>query len=128
VDERNGDVMWEIWAEGFDRSMDLAAGAWEGLARNFGDDGPALAVMTLMSLLDAADAGNRVPRKVRDELAVTAPDLIPVLIKDLYDVWIAGKPSVLASLPSVPAAKPGRNDPCLCGSGKKFKKCYGAAA
>ena len=21
--------------------------------------------------------------------------------------------------------KPGRNDPCPCGSGKKFKKCHG---
>ena len=24
--------------------------------------------------------------------------------------------------------KPGRNDPCPCGSGKKFKKCHGVAA
>jgi len=24
--------------------------------------------------------------------------------------------------------KPGRNDPCPCGSGKKYKKCCGAAA
>jgi len=24
--------------------------------------------------------------------------------------------------------KLGRNDPCHCGSGKKFKKCHGAAA
>ena len=24
------------------------------------------------------------------------------------------------------AAAPGRNDPCPCGSGKKFKKCCGA--
>jgi hypothetical protein len=23
-------------------------------------------------------------------------------------------------------AKPGRNDPCSCGSGKKYKKCHGA--
>jgi hypothetical protein len=30
--------------------------------------------------------------------------------------------------PEPPAApqKPGRNDPCPCGSGKKFKKCHGA--
>jgi preprotein translocase subunit SecA len=25
-------------------------------------------------------------------------------------------------------AKIGRNDPCPCGSGKKYKKCHGAAA
>ena len=24
--------------------------------------------------------------------------------------------------------KLGRNDPCFCGSGKKFKKCHGASA
>lgn len=26
------------------------------------------------------------------------------------------------------APKLGRNDPCFCGSGRKFKKCHGAAA
>ncbi|MEO6952594.1 MAG: SEC-C metal-binding domain-containing protein [Polyangia bacterium] len=26
------------------------------------------------------------------------------------------------------AAKIGRNEPCPCGSGKKFKKCHGASA
>jgi len=25
-----------------------------------------------------------------------------------------------------PAGKVGRNDPCPCGSGKKYKKCHGA--
>jgi len=25
----------------------------------------------------------------------------------------------------VPAGKIGRNDPCYCGSGKKYKKCHG---
>jgi len=28
--------------------------------------------------------------------------------------------------PPPPAGKPGRNDPCPCGSGKKYKKCHGA--
>ena len=26
-----------------------------------------------------------------------------------------------------PTAKVGRNDPCPCGSGKKYKKCHGAS-
>ncbi|QGM97900.1 YchJ family protein [Methylocystis parvus] len=30
--------------------------------------------------------------------------------------------------PVVKGKQPGRNDPCPCGSGKKFKKCCGAAA
>ena len=40
-------------------------------------------------------------------------------------------PSVIAinaffHAPQPKAAKPGRNDPCPCGSGRKFKKCCGA--
>ena len=34
-----------------------------------------------------------------------------------------------ASQPMRPGGqKVGRNDPCHCGSGKKFKRCHGAAA
>jgi preprotein translocase subunit SecA len=44
----------------------------------------------------------------------------------------AGKPAptVGGAAPAVsnPYAGVGRNDPCPCGSGKKFKKCHGAAA
>ncbi len=37
--------------------------------------------------------------------------------------WFFDVGSVLKSDPSAPAHKPGRNDPCPCGSGRKFKKC-----
>ena len=30
--------------------------------------------------------------------------------------------------PAHAATGPGRNDPCPCGSGKKYKKCHGAGA
>jgi len=42
----------------------------------------------------------------------------------------AGRTRSLSSQPAVPAnidwSSVGRNDPCPCGSGKKFKKCHGA--
>jgi preprotein translocase subunit SecA len=34
--------------------------------------------------------------------------------------------SPVAVQTSSPHTKVGRNDPCWCGSGKKFKKCHGA--
>ena len=40
----------------------------------------------------------------------------------LYWVDHAPKPSTRRV-----EAQPGRNDPCHCGSGLKFKKCHGAA-
>ncbi len=40
----------------------------------------------------------------------------------------AGPAQQEAPKPVRAAAKVGRNDPCPCGSGKKYKKCHGAAA
>jgi preprotein translocase subunit SecA len=37
----------------------------------------------------------------------------------------AGSPNGGGSPAPVPAGKIGRNDPCYCGSGKKYKKCHG---
>ena len=45
--------------------------------------------------------------------------------EDLLDVetLLAGEQRQPASVASAPSV--GRNDPCRCGSGKKFKKCCG---
>jgi preprotein translocase subunit SecA len=37
-----------------------------------------------------------------------------------------GVPSAAGVIQASPHEKLGRNDPCWCGSGKKFKKCHGA--
>lgn len=44
-------------------------------------------------------------------------------VYDLHQIWRSLGPKV-GTL--VKAPEPGRNDPCLCGSGKKYKKCCGA--
>lgn len=43
-------------------------------------------------------------------------------------VWYYAAQLVLKSTPLVLGKQTGRNDPCPCGSGKKYKKCCGAAA
>jgi len=46
-------------------------------------------------------------------------------VQDLRIYWVdhAPRPATRHVPPT-----PGRNDPCPCGSGKKYKKCHGAAA
>lgn len=44
-------------------------------------------------------------------------------VYDLRQIWQSLGPRVD---PVRKEAEPGRNDPCPCGSGKKFKKCHGA--
>jgi SEC-C motif-containing protein len=44
-----------------------------------------------------------------------------------HGVWVYDGQVVEKSVPVRHAEpKPGRNDPCPCGSGKKYKKCHGA--
>jgi len=44
-------------------------------------------------------------------------------VQDLRLFWLDHTPKPAQR---VVAATPGRNEPCHCGSGKKFKKCHGA--
>ncbi|MHC9544153.1 MAG: YecA family protein [Vulcanimicrobiota bacterium] len=48
-------------------------------------------------------------------------------VKDIARRCIAeaGRQKQKKAIPPEPAAKPGRNEPCFCGSGKKYKKCCG---
>jgi preprotein translocase subunit SecA len=46
--------------------------------------------------------------------------------RELEQARAAGAPSTNGSAPRVTGEKVGRNDPCPCGSGKKYKKCHGA--
>ena len=44
-------------------------------------------------------------------------------VYDLRELWRNFGPRIETV---VKPAAPGRNDPCFCGSGKKYKKCHGA--
>jgi len=44
-------------------------------------------------------------------------------VYDLHQIWKSLGPRIE---PIRQAPTPGRNDPCWCGSGQKFKKCHGA--
>jgi len=46
-------------------------------------------------------------------------------VQDLRMYWVDFAPKTPTRRVE---AEPGRNDPCHCGSGKKYKKCHGAAA
>ncbi len=61
-------------------------------------------------------------RLLRAEMGVPEP------LEDEYGNRLESAPAPLDLLASLapPPAKVGRNDPCPCGSGKKFKKCCGA--
>jgi preprotein translocase subunit SecA len=46
--------------------------------------------------------------------------------KEMADLQFVGGETSAAKKPVISSKKAGRNDPCPCGSGKKYKKCCGA--
>jgi len=59
-----------------------------------------------------------------DEVNNDCEEDLPQAVTDIYRFWLAkrGTETIRRDEPKV-----GRNDPCPCGSGKKFKQCCGAS-
>lgn len=132
---REGD--WELkdWAEGFRRAM-LGGGQWQPMLGNK-DAWPLVSPIVLFQSGYNPD---------KPDLQIDQrPEMLSVLVRCIYEMrqwWQAyalaqnraegATPPASATPPtSAAAARPstakvGRNDPCPCGSGQKYKKCCGA--
>jgi len=128
IDDRNGDVLWELWIEGFARVVELRLETWQRLLDTDADT--AAAIHGIMTLIDIANGGHRGSSEDRDVLTMTAPANIARWIVTL-NAWRLANYTPMQGASPIPqpsfasATKIGRNDPCPCGSGKKYKKCCG---
>ncbi len=108
VDERNGDVLWELWIDGFAEAMALRPDGWDAVAN--GDDP------------DAAAPLDSVEINALEDRATT--DLVDG-VQRLHTARSRRQTEAPAQTIGAASAKIGRNDPCPCGSGKKSKRCCG---
>lgn len=120
--DRDGSALWEIWIDGFWQAMCLRADAWTALDPEEDED-LEFALFVLGRLTELALRPEDFEAMESDEtLEKAAPDLIPSQVEVLHRARLArAKPFMTAASTGFP--KVGRNDPCPCGSGKKFKKC-----
>ncbi|MEG3163978.1 UPF0149 family protein [Sphingomonas sp. PB2P19] len=119
VDARNGEVLWEPWIAGFATAMDLRTESWaliDGLA------GEALA--SLRTLVEIADDTTELMSSEVNAICDGAAARIAGYVA-VVQTWRAAHGAPMREPPAA-APKIGRNDPCPCGSGKKYKKCCGA--
>ena len=110
--------MWEIWIEGFWKSTMLRNNMWAAILNdglNHKRQHAAITLTRLHQLSHINETGGRL-REGDDILLKNAANIIPASIEELYNY---------RNIPVETRAKAkiGRNDPCICGSGKKFKKC-----
>lgn len=114
--------LWQIWVEGFVQAMEVSDTSWDVLLKSRDEDLKAAATGLFVFIAEAKNL--EVDESLATEIgSVEAADMIPYLVETLYRRQHRMPRVVLAGGPMPSAPKVGRNDPCPCGSGKKYKKC-----
>ena len=116
----------EGWADGFCEGVKLCQHEWTPLLET--SQGQAwyrpIGLLGEDDFLPEQDALTRTPA-MRSKLALQIPEAVVAM----YEHWLPYRRAVYErEVAKTLQAKVGRNEPCPCGSGKKFKKCCGAAA
>lgn len=111
------------WVKGFWKAMGLAPGVWSKLAQ---DERTKVLIEPFMVFVDLGEpASDKPPDDLDDQFdedVLLIPRMILVLRKLARIREERGHATPLAR-----QAKVGRNDPCPCGSGQKYKRCCGDA-
>lgn len=116
-------VVWPVWSGGFLRAMAMRPESWHMFGETQGEDvQQAIFMLMRLSELGSLPEDQIDPMDTDEQLVSIAPDLIPQAIQLIFNA----KREVGTVLPSSldeTELKIGRNDPCPCGSGQKYKKC-----
>lgn len=125
------------WARGFAGGHDWLENAWDEYAPEAFDDelDADMLILSFFASRKLAEACQKVIRsrdvsleELAGEMLMALPDAMrsyAVMGRSMYEAALS-EPHVETRVP-VRSEKIGRNDPCPCGSGKKYKKCCGTA-
>ena len=115
----NGETVAADWAEGFMEAVELRPRAWQAMLDS--EEDRHLLAPIVAHLHD--EDGDPIIRGDADEIGQLrgeATELIAPCVVLIDRFWKARRQ------PPGGKPKPGRNDPCPCGSGRKYKRCCGA--
>jgi uncharacterized protein len=137
-DDENGPSDYLPWCQAYLAGVDAAEDDWFEFLGETEDEEDSEEIVYLderlfpfMVLTGEAEAaarehGEEWPQgEARAELENDCQEDIALAVTDIYRFWAAkrGTPTIRRDEPKV-----GRNDPCPCGSGRKFKQCCGREA
>lgn len=113
----------EEWAFGFAAATAVRPGSWDAIGEH---KQAALAIASIALLIppNPDEEGEEEFEPLDDESRRTIVGNLPHLIRMAYAYW-RGQP-VKPLVEPRRVQKVGRNEPCPCGSGRKYKKCCGA--
>ena len=122
----DGEVVADDWAAGFVDAIRLRPEAWRPLLE---DPEVFIMLIPILALCGDEEGGSPLELDLEEDadLLAQAPELIPACVVGMHGFWKErrGRPAT-ASTKQAKSPKVGRNDPCPCGSGRKYKRCCGA--
>lgn len=126
VDPNSDETLWEPWVDGCTRALRLRPEAWQTVLEQ-ADDEARSSLIFLFALQDINEGISKFTDEEIDEIDLQAPDLIPSCVAAIL---LVSRPELAmgagnASRGPVWSKRLGRNDPCPCGSGRKYKQCCG---
>lgn len=114
----------EMWAYGFTEAVKLSPAAWQPLFKH--PDGQQwYQPIHLLGADDASPEEEALTQTPEQREALTGQ--IEASLREMHAFWLPLRRAVAErQTAQAMSTKVGRNEPCPCGSGKKFKKCCGA--
>lgn len=104
------------WCEGYMRGVNLAGGAWE-----IGHPDVTALLEPLRAFCE--ESGWRA-HELDEKTIVDMRAMIPRNVRTLHRYWLERRRAMYAPQPARrEGPRVGRNDPCPCGSGRKYKQC-----
>jgi len=114
IDFFGEEALGKAWARGFIAGMNLCAQAWDALMDNDRVGDIAAQIRAL------ATEGEFLEDSTRAAIVDDLPDIVRIIAA----YWASPAAFPARNVP-LRSKKTGRNEPCPCGSGKKYKKCCG---
>lgn len=127
LDDESGAPPGQVWADGFLDGMDFAPSGWDDWAdaQVWIDDAlldiEALTWPVVPDGFEPDDGGPAIEASGRQDILADLPRLVNALHRHRLVAETVRTP-IRRQTPKV-----GRNDPCPCGSGRKYKRCCGAS-
>ena len=118
-----GDVRGALWTRGYLRGVELHTADWAPLLRDKQLANTLLGPLFVMQPDPERGGKSMLTRERRVALIRALPEIALATKAHWRGEW-----HPLLEAPAPRAVKTGRNDPCPCGSGKKYKRCCGVAA
>lgn len=111
-------IIVDEWCEGYMRGVALAADQWEA-------GGLQMKVLLAPIRAFASETGWQAHAMSNDSEKSTIRNAITPNVREIHAWWLARREGLAPVSAPVRHEAPriGRNDPCPCGSGKKYKRC-----